>query len=451
MELQEFLDRILFEIGQFAISVGELARIIGISVALCAVGYFVLARWLPLFYQKEETAQQARRRISRIVAMCLLLLGLIGVFSSLNIDMVIYEVAGRDPEAAKVSIRISTLLQALLAFYVARLFDWLITEFLVRRYQRQHHAETGEAPSRRVGREAERAGSIVKPIVYTLALMFVLNRLAVNLTLTRIGQGDAAVDFTLNHILTAVLILLGARLLIWVVTQLFLYSYYRRQQVNVGAQYAINRLLTYFVFVIAVLIALEYIGVNLTVLWGGAAALLVGIGLGLQQTFNDLVCGIILLFERTVEVGDVVQIDGLIGSVKRIGIRTSLVETRENITVIVPNSKLVAENVINWSHFERKARFSVKVGVAYGSDTQLVKNLLLEVARGHKQVLDNPEPFVRFTDFGESRLDFEILFWSREYLRIEDVKSDLRFGIDDAFRRAGIVIPFPQRDVWMKQ
>ena len=180
--------------------------------------------------------------------------------------------------------------------------------------------------------------------------------------------------------------------------------------------------------------------------------MLVGIGLGLQQTFNDLISGIILLFERSVEVGNVVELNGgMIGTVRRIGLRTSLIETRENISVIVPNSKLITDIVTNWSHNDDKARFLIQIGVAYGTDTQLVKKLLLKIARDNVYVLSNPGPTVRFTNFGDSSLDFNLIFWSRNFLVIEDIKSDLRFEINQVFLDNKINIPFPQRDVWIRK
>ena len=178
---------------------------------------------------------------------------------------------------------------------------------------------------------------------------------------------------------------------------------------------------------------------------------MVGVGLGLQQTFNDLLSGILLLFERTVEVGHMVKIGEMVGTVKGIGLRTSIIETRENVTVIVPNSKLVTDAVINWSHQDEKVRFIVAVGVAYGSDTEKVKNILLETARDNIYVIRKPAPSVRFVNFGDSSLDFQLLIWSRNFIVIEDIKSDIRFEIDRKFREEGIVIPFPQRDVWMRR
>ena len=150
-------------------------------------------------------------------------------------------------------------------------------------------------------------------------------------------------------------------------------------------------------------------------------------------------------------VGDVVEITNhQVGTVRKIGARTATIETRDDIIIFVPNSKLIGENVVNWSHVERKARFHVKVGVAYGSDTALVRELLIKVALAHERVIQTPQPIVRFLDFGNSSLDFEVLFWSRDLIRIEDVKSDIRFAIDQAFRENGVEIPFPQRDLWIR-
>ncbi|MBK8702660.1 MAG: mechanosensitive ion channel [Saprospiraceae bacterium] len=255
----------------------------------------------------------------------------------------------------------------------------------------------------------------------------------------------------MSKIIVAVAVVFGARLFYWVLTQLALHTYYRRHRINEGSRYAANRLLAYFIYTVAGLMAIEMLGVRLTVIWGGAAALLVGIGLGLQQTFNDLICGIILLFERTVEVGDVVEMDGMVGSVRQIGLRTSMVETRDNVTVIVPNSMLITEKVINWSHFDDKARYTLQVGVAYNSDPQLVKQLLLEAVSNHDTVLAQPAPIVRLVNFGDSSLDFEALFWTKDLLEIENIRSDIRFEIERLFRENNIVIPYPQRDVWVKE
>lgn len=266
-------------------------------------------------------------------------------------------------------------------------------------------------------------------------------------------HADTATPFDLNlsKIITILIVLTLGRVFVWALTQLILLSYYRKNNINLGTQFAVNQLISYFVYVLTILTALHYLQVNMTVFWGGFAALLVGVGLGLQQTFNDLFSGLLLLFERGIEVGEVLEIDGIIGSLKKIGLRTSIIESLDNITIIVPNSKLVVNNVINWNHYDDKVRFKVNIGVAYGSDTALVKEILLETAREHSHITKRPNAFVRFTDFGNSSLDFELLFFSKKFMIIEDIKSDLRFEIDRKFREKGIEIPFPQRDVWIRK
>jgi small-conductance mechanosensitive channel len=256
-------------------------------------------------------------------------------------------------------------------------------------------------------------------------------------------------DFTLGNIIYVFLIFLFVRILLWTLRQI-LDSYFEKDKVDVGAQYAILQVIKYVVFTSAIIASIEALGFDLSIIWGGAAALMVGFGLGLQHTFNDLVSGLLLLIERTVEVGDTLDIDGTIGIVQRIGLRVSHIKSRDNIMILVPNSKLVTSKVINWSHKDDITKFTVKIGVAYGTDTAKVKRLLLEVANKHEEIETYPSPFVRFVDFADSSLDFELHFWCKDLMRVEDIKSDLRFTLDEIFRKEKIEIPFPQREVWTK-
>ena len=218
-----------------------------------------------------------------------------------------------------------------------------------------------------------------------------------------------------------------------------------------GSLYSIYQIIKYFIWVLYALIALQTIGFNLTVLLAGSAALLVGLGLGIQQLFNDYASGIILLFERNVKLGDIMELeDNTVGKVIFIGLRTSKIETRDNIVQIIPNHKFINDSIINWSHIEADTRFDLKVGVAYGSDVELVKNILLECANNHPDINRNPKPMVLFKDFGDSSLDFSLLFWTKKTWRIEPIRSDLRFAIDKAFRENSVEIPFPQTDVHIK-
>lgn len=253
------------------------------------------------------------------------------------------------------------------------------------------------------------------------------------------------VDIHLYNLLIVALVIVVMPFLFYLFRKFFLNKYYKRKQLSSGRVYATNQLIKYVLIVLTLVMVIDSLGFSVTGLWTAGAALLVGVGLGLQQTFNDFASGVILLLEGTVEKGDWIQVGDTIGEVKKIGLRTSLITTRRNISIIVPNSKITVDNVINLSHDNDKVLHEIPVGVAYGSDVNLVKRVLLECASRHSKVL--PSAFVRFVDFGDSSLNFQLLFWSTEYHQIEDVKSDLRFMIDSGFRKFNIEIPFPQRDI----
>lgn len=256
--------------------------------------------------------------------------------------------------------------------------------------------------------------------------------------------------FTISELLIAIIILVFARLLISLVNRI-IKRQSKRKKVDAGTYHAIYQIFKYIVWVFAVLLALDTIGAKITLFLAGSAALLVGIGLGLQQVFQDFISGIVLLFEGSLKVGDVVELqEGTVGQVKEIGIRTSKIETRNNIIMIIPNSKFISDNVINWSHHDKKSRFNVDVGVAYGSDVELVRRILIESATDHKDISKSPKPFVRFEDFGDSSLDFKLYFWTSNIFYVENTKSDLRFIINRKFKKNNVQIPFPQRDVHIR-
>lgn len=217
-----------------------------------------------------------------------------------------------------------------------------------------------------------------------------------------------------------------------------------------GRRHSVFKLVQYAVWLAVLLLTLESLGFKITLLLAGSAALLVGIGLGLQEVFKDLVSGIILLFDGTIRVSDIIEVDGQIGRVMEIKLRASTIETRDGIIMIIPNSAFITGHVVNWTHNRKLTRFKIAVGVAYGSEVRKVERVLIECAKNHADVVKTPEPFVLFNDFGDSQLTFGVYFFSRSVMKIEFVKSDLRFAIDKAFRENGITIPFPQRDIWFK-
>lgn len=244
------------------------------------------------------------------------------------------------------------------------------------------------------------------------------------------------------------LVILLARIGIWS-TQEFLTtsSFAKRMTLDSGRRLAVFQIVKYLIYLLALLLILSSIGINISVIAASSAAFFVVIGLGLQNIFNDVLSGVLLLFEGTIEVGDVIEVGDLFGKVAEIQLRRTVIETPDNISIVIPNSRLTSDNVINWSHNDQETRFKVQVGVAYGSDVTLVRKILREAAKSHGHIRKNPEPKVWFIDFGDSALIFELLFWVDRSFDIKDIKSDLRFKIEADFRKNDVRIPFPQRDL----
>ncbi len=254
------------------------------------------------------------------------------------------------------------------------------------------------------------------------------------------------ISLTVSRLIEIIVILIVAKILIWSVKNIS-----RRQisagKIDQGSAASVVQIFKYLIWIIVIIIILEILGVKLTLLIAGSAALLVGIGLGLQQVFKDFIGGLILLFDRSLKVSDVVELNGIVGRVLKITIRTTHVETRDNIHLIIPNSKFIEGEVINWSYNGKRTRFSIKIGVAYGSDAKKVSELLVRAALQNEKVVKDPSPYVLFKDFGDSALNFELVFWTDENFRVEFLKSEIRYSIDQIFRENGISIPFPQRDI----
>ena len=250
-------------------------------------------------------------------------------------------------------------------------------------------------------------------------------------------------------LVTILLIFLITKLLLWLIKKT-LFSKRKFKKLDKGSSYAIFQIISYIIWVIAVGFILETIGVKVTVLIAGSAALLVGIGLGLQQTFNDVISGIILLSEQSIKIDDVLEIDGDVVKIQSIGLRTSKGLNTNDISIIIPNSLITTNKVINWSHQTKITRFKIDVGVAYGSDVDLVIRILEESAFEHPEISDRELTEARLVNFGNSSLDFQVLFFSKNIFRINRVKSDIRRIISQKFAENGITIPFPQMDLHLK-
>ena len=262
-----------------------------------------------------------------------------------------------------------------------------------------------------------------------------------------IGVGSYSIK--VYTLLTALIIILFTKLILWLI-KIALYQKQKSKSIDIGNTYALFQIIKYVVWVLAMGFLLETIGIKVTVLIAGSAALLVGVGLGLQQTFNDVISGVILLSERSIKIGDILEIDGDIVKIQNIGLRTSSGLNRDEISFIIPNSLITTNKVINWSHQSKKTRFKINVGVAYGSDVNLVLKVLEESTFEHPDVYDNNLVEVQLENFGNSSMDFQILFYSKNIFRINKVKSDIRRTIVQKFIEHNITIPFPQMDVHMK-
>lgn len=250
---------------------------------------------------------------------------------------------------------------------------------------------------------------------------------------------------TVGNVVSALLILLGTHLLIKAMSAMMRRSMHTRA-VPEGRQRSLLQLIGYFVWTFGLIIGIQSLGLDITFLVASSAALMVGIGLGLQSVFKDFISGVIILLDGTVKSGDVVEIGGWVVRVKDVSIRSSSVVTREDNVVIIPNHKFIEENVINWTHNATPSRFELNVGVDYSSDIYLVQKVLVESIQNRSDILYDPPyvPYVRLLDFGSSSLDFQIIFWSNNMFRIESTKSQMRFSIVDVFNKNGITIPFTQ-------
>ena len=217
-----------------------------------------------------------------------------------------------------------------------------------------------------------------------------------------------------------------------------------------GVPRAINIMIHYVIVIVAFLLAVSAAGVDLGRLTILAGAFGLGIGFGLQNIINNFVSGLILLFERPIQIDDTVEVGTLLGQVKRIGIRSSTVRSYSGAEVIVPNANLVSNEVINWTLSDRIRRLTVAVGVAYGTDPEIVLDLLCKVAAAHEKVMDDPAPWALFIGFGDSSLNFELRFWVFQFEDGMQVASDVSVGVNRALAEAHIEIPFPQRDLHIK-
>ncbi len=259
-----------------------------------------------------------------------------------------------------------------------------------------------------------------------------------------IGKGKDAVVLDIGLVLLVIISFIIASFLLKWIRLLFT----RKMEGNDKLKFiSIFKFIKYLTYIIVFITIISVAGVNITPFLAASAALLVGLGLALQDLFQDIIAGIFILVDKSLMVGDIIEIDNRVCRVAEIKLRTTRAITRDDKIIIIPNHKFISDIIYNHTQNHRSTRENVKVGVAYGSDVKLVEKLLLECVDHQKGVLKSPKPFVMFEDFADSSLNFGVYFFIGDSFVDPRIKSDIRFSIDAKFKENEITIPFPQRDV----
>jgi len=259
--------------------------------------------------------------------------------------------------------------------------------------------------------------------------------------------------FSFYHILVVVAIYFISKLLVNI-TKLYISKRFKeKNEINQGSIYVYHQLAKYVIYIFSFFTCLKALEIDIAFLLAGSTALIVGLGLGLQDVFKDMFSGVILLFEGNVKVGDIIEMSNsgttepIVAKILRINVRTTQIETREGNVLIIPNNKLTQEHVENWSHGSELSRFKINISVAYGTDTELISRLLKQAALSHPKVKKSQPVLVRLADFGDNGLKMELLFWADQSWDINNCKSEIRLEVDRLFREYKIVIPFQQREI----
>lgn len=258
------------------------------------------------------------------------------------------------------------------------------------------------------------------------------------------------VGITLSHLMVAMFAILLSLVISHTVRSALRNRLFTKLDIDKGLEFALLRFVHYTILIVGVYIGLKTVNVPLGALIGLFAVIGVGLGFGLQNLASNFVSGMILLIERPVKVGDRLELGDVWGDVKQINLRTTVIETPDNIAIIMPNSRLLEEEVINYSYGDPRIRLRVPVGIAYGSDLDKATRIMLDAARQNERVLQEPAPKTWFREFGDSSLNFILLCWVPNAVMKFDVISELNHAIDRGFREAGVEIPFPQRDLHLR-
>ncbi|HDZ05630.1 hypothetical protein LCGC14_0066650 [marine sediment metagenome] len=262
------------------------------------------------------------------------------------------------------------------------------------------------------------------------------------------GDGDKSIHITVGLLLLLTLAFLMTSTVLQAIRRFFT----RKMEADDKLKFiSIFKFIKYLVYVVVILFTMSAAGINITILITASAALFVGLGLALQDIFQDIIGGVFIIVDKSLRVGDIIEIDNRVGKVFEIKLRTTRAITRDDKVIIIPNHKFISDIVYNYTQNHKTTRELVRIGVAYGSDIELVTKLLLEVVNTQRSILKSPKPFVIFEDFGDSALIFTVNFYLTDSFTDPKIKSEVRYKIDAAFRKNNISIPFPQRDIHLYQ
>ena len=259
-----------------------------------------------------------------------------------------------------------------------------------------------------------------------------------------LGTGTHEVRIAVWTLLLVILSFVGARFFLKWISVLLTRKMEEQDKLKFISFFKFIQYITYIIVAFAVLSAT---GINVTPFLAASAALLVGLGLALQELFQDVIGGVFIFIDKSLLVGDIVEVDGRVARVIEVKLRITRAITRDDKIVVIPNHKFISEIIINYTQNHKTTREFVKIGVAYGSDIKKVETLLLQSVNAQRGVLKSPKPFVLFEDFGESALQFSVLFFITDSFSDPRIKSEIRYRIDQLFRENNISIPFPQRDI----
>jgi len=260
----------------------------------------------------------------------------------------------------------------------------------------------------------------------------------------RYGEGENSINITIGLLLlVTVVFLLTGFVLKWLRILLT-----QRMEAEDKLKFiSVFKFIRYVVYMVVILLTMSAAGIDITLLLTASAALFVGLGLALQELFQDVIGGIFIIIDKSLHVGDIIEVDNKVGKVFEIKLRTTRAITRDDKVIIIPNHKFISDIIYNYTQNHKTTREQVKIGIAYGSDVVMATKILESIADGQNGILKSPKPFVIFEDFGDSALLFSMNFYTLDSFNVPKIKSEMRYKLDAEFRKNNISIPFPQRDI----